>query len=257
MTAKQIQVLIVDDSKIARELLSYIVESDPQLKVMGVAENGEEALEILENKKPDVIITDIVMPKMDGFRLTKKIMTTHPIPIIVISGIYNAEEITQSFQAIEAGALAILEKPQGIGDDQYIDTARFVIQTIKALAELKLDIGININPLTPIAKPSVATIPYPLTHEKLQETSIKSIGIGASIGGPQAIQTILSELPQNFPTPILIVQHISAGFAQGLVNWLKESTSLQISIAQNKEKLCLVMFTSLLINSIWKSIKKM
>lgn len=238
MTTRQIQVLIVDDSKVTRDLLSYIVESDPQLKVLDTAENGEEALEILKKKKPDVVITDIVMPKMDGFKLTRSIMSSNPIPIIVVSGIYKPEEVKRGFQAIEAGALAILEKPKGIGDKQYVDTARFVIQTIKALAEVKFDVGgnINVKPQPALAKMISPSINIPPKGEKIAELlPIKSIGIGASIGGPQAIQTILSSLPLHFPVPILVVQHISSGFAQGLVNWLKESTPLDISIAQNKE----------------------
>lgn len=240
--AKEIKLMIVDDSKVSRDLLAYIVESDPLLKVIALAEDGEQALELLIKESPDVVITDIVMPKMDGFKLTRKIMETKPTPIIVVSGIFNREEVKKSFQAIAAGALAIIEKPKGFGDSQYIDTARFVIETIKALSEIKLESGRNFSLLKPFplaeGKAKDVKSPYlPPTKKTSEEGSkaLRAVGIGASIGGPQALCSILAGLPPDFPAPIFIVQHISSGFVDGLVNWLSESTSLKVKIAENGE----------------------
>ncbi len=235
MQSKEIQVLIVDDSKVSRDLLAYIVESDSQLKVIGFAENGEEAIEFLKHHKPDVVITDVVMPKLDGFKLTKQIMDSQPLPIIVVTGIYNKEEVNKSFKAISAGALTVLEKPKGIGDACYLDTARFVIDTIKAISQVKLDKASFLPPFKPqIPQEKPRT---PKSEEKAQAAKgIKAIAIGASLGGPQALCTLLSSLPSTLPVPILIAQHISNGFIQGLVNWLSESTFLKIHIPKNGEK---------------------
>jgi two-component system chemotaxis response regulator CheB len=229
MTDKKIKVLIVDDSNVSRELMQYIVQSDPQMTVVGMAENGVEALKLLQKTTPDVIMMDIVMPKMDGFELTRQIMSTKPIPIIVVSGIYNKNEMASCFKAIEAGALALLEKPKGIGDAQYKDTARFVIETIRSLSDVKLKIGKNVykpgDQSTYTTRINIDTAP-PVPQK------IEAIAIGASIGGPQALCQLLSELPTNFPVPIYVVQHISAGFVAGFAEWLKESVKLKVTLAK-------------------------
>lgn len=245
MINKQIKIMIVDDSKVARDLLTYIVESDEQLKVVATAEDGEKALQLLKTTAPDVMIVDIVMPNMDGFQLTRKIMETQPLPIIVVSGIYNRDEIKKSFAAISAGALIIIEKPKGYGDNDYLDTARFVIETIKALAEVKFKTGKNVifTPMASSPPPStqkpVASTPYvPLyprpSQDKLTKP-IRAIGIGASIGGPQALSAILSQLPQDLPAAIFVVQHISSGFVDGFVSWLSDVTPLKVAIPKAGE----------------------
>lgn len=237
MSSETINVLIVDDSAVSRELLSFILESDPQIKIMASAQNGEEALEFLKTNTPDVVVLDIVMPKMNGFELTKKIMETKPIPIIVVSGIYSKEEVIKGFQAIEAGALAILEKPNGVGSSQYLDTARFVIQTIKALSAAK--VAKENAPVQPV-KPADVQVKIP--KESLAVASISppeslnAVAIGSSIGGPQSLCTILAKLPASFPAPIFIAQHISGGLIQGLICWLQESTKLKVELAKHGEK---------------------
>lgn len=231
-----INILIVDDSRVTRDLLTFIAESDPQLNIMGYANDGEEAIKFLENNKPDVIIMDIVMPKMNGFEATQHIMKTHPTPIIIISGIYNREEVAKGFEAIKAGALAIIEKPKGVGDSQHIEMARFVIQTIKVISEIKLHIGKNVFEAPSKVSESIARVAATPPPSPYAKRKINAVAIGASIGGPQALCTILSKLPASFPAPIFVVQQISAGFIQGLVNWLSESTTLKVSLAKHGEK---------------------
>lgn len=233
MEAKETKVLIVDDSAVARELLTYIVESDPNMKVISAVEDGEKALEVLEHQTPDVIILDIVMPKMDGFELTRRIMQTKAIPIIVVSGIYNRQEIAKSFQAMDAGALAILEKPKSVGDAQYIETARFVIETIKAISSIE-NISLEVSNYNTTKEKMVKEKPK-LQSFKYQQ-NYEAIAIGGSVGGTQALSSILSELPANYPIPIFVVQHISPGFIQGLADWLNDITSLKIEIAKDKQK---------------------
>lgn len=233
MDNKIINILVVDDSPVSRDLLTYIIESDPSLHVMATAENGEMAIQLVKNQKPDVIMMDIVMPKMNGFEATRQIMEIQPVPIIIVSGIYNSQEVDQCYQAISAGALAILEKPTGIQDPHYAQMAQSIIQAIKNLA------GVKIKPSSHLVVQSLAkttsrplSTPPTLHHGGI---SLDVIGIGASIGGPQALHTILSKFPASFPTPILVVQQISSGFTKGLVDWLATSCSLKVKLAQNKE----------------------
>lgn len=239
MTENPIKVLIVDDSKVSRDLLAYIVGLDPSLKVIGFAENGLEGIEFIKKQKPDVIMTDIEMPKMNGFQFTRKIMETNPIPIIVVSGVYNQAEVATGFDAIDAGALAIIEKPKGLGDTHCMDTARFVAETIKTMAKVKLEVeGIAEGGVPQKA----ASFQTPQQAESLfskewKPTNIEVVAIGASIGGPKAIRTLLSQLPRNFPVPILIVQHITSGFIDGFINWLNASTTFNVKMAVEGEEL--------------------
>lgn len=234
MNNQKIKVLVVDDSPVARDLLTFIIESDPLLQVIGYAPDGQAALKILEHETPDVITMDIFMPKLDGFETTRKIMETRPIPIIIISASYNPSQVEKSFLAIDAGALAIIPKPAGPGDPLFLAASQEIIETIKTVHGVKL--------VKRHQKPSPSPIysPY-LVETKADEISDKSflanaVAIGSSLGGPPALATILSELPASFPVPIFIVQHIAIGFAQGLADWLNTQTKLSVKIAVDHEK---------------------
>lgn len=211
-------VLIVDDSPSARELLTYIINQDPNLEVIGCVENGEKALEFLKFRKPDVITMDIIMPKMDGFETTRRIMAATPIPILIISSSYNPEDVSKSFQAIDAGSLGILKKPMGPTDPEFPIISKKIRETIAGIAGVKL-VARRHRALHVQEKPPVTT-------------PIEVVAIGASLGGPQALKVILSQLPASYPLPIFVVQHISEGFVGGFVDWLNETTPLNVKLAE-------------------------
>jgi len=232
MTKNPIKVLIVDDSAVSRELLAYIIGMDSDLSVIGFAENGMEALQMIHQNRPDIIMTDLEMPIMNGFQLTNKIMKTDPIPIIIVSGAYNPSEIATAFETMEAGALAIIEKPKGIGDAQCIDTARFVTETIKTMSKIKL------TKVLESGSQQKAAIQGRNDHinslaSDWNDHKFDAVGIGASVGGPKAIRYILSQLSTNFPVPIFIVQHITASFIEGFVHWLKNSSTFDVKVVEN------------------------
>ncbi len=235
MDNKIINVLVVDDSPVSRDLLTYIIESDPSLRVVAKAENGEEAIKLVQQHRPNVVMMDIVMPIMNGFEATRHIMEVYPIPIIIVSGIYNPQEVDQCYQAISAGALAILEKPTGIRDPRYAEMAYAITQAIKSLAEIKIKASSHLVVQSQAkAAPPATSAPKPLTSIH-GDVPLEIIGIGASIGGPQALYTILSKFPAAFPASFLVVQQISTGFTKGLVDWLSTSCALKVKLAQNKE----------------------
>lgn len=228
MTNKPINVLIVDDSRVSRELLAHIIESDSELRVMGFAVSGIDALHWLETHTPDVITMDVQMPAIDGFEVTQKIMETNPIPVVVITSAYTSENAEMAFHSMEVGALAILEKPVGFGDKNYHLQAEEIIKAIKTIAGIKL-----------IKKRNLSVrldSQLPLIPEKYLKNEIKAIAIGASLGGPPALAEILSHLPFNFPVPIFIVQHIAAGFIHQFIKWLQERCRLPIHLARHGEK---------------------
>lgn len=228
MQHKIIKVLIVDDSPVARDLLKHIINSDPHLSVIGMAENGEQALKILKTLEPDVITMDIVMPRMNGFEVTKRIMHTKPIPIVIISGDYTPENIEQSFRAVEAGALAILPKPAGVKDAQFEQKTAEIIDTIKAISTIKMG-----NHST--SKQEFVERPY--ENEELVP-KIEAVGIGASLGGPKALSELFSVFSKDFPVPIFVVQHISEGFTKGFAEWLQKNCPLEVRVAQQGEQAC-------------------
>lgn len=224
---KKIKLLIVDDSVVACELLKHIAESDPLIEVVGFASNGLQALEYIKQTIPDVILMDIHMPQMNGFETTRQIMLSRPIPIIICSADYTPNDVQKSFQAIEAGALIILEKPKGPLHPKYPETAKLYVDTIKMVSEVKLV----------TRKFNKIEIQQTQSHPSgVRLNNIASVAIGASLGGPQALQSIFSLISSKFPLPIFVVQHIAEGFAEGLVDWLKHSSTLEVLVAKNGMK---------------------
>ncbi len=223
-----IKVLVVEDSPVIQEFLVHILSSDPEIQVVGTANNGEEAIEAVKLKKPDVITMDIHMPKMDGFEATRIIMETQPTPIVIMSGSSTAKEAAFAFRAIEVGALAVVPRPKGIGHPDYEATAKELIRTVKLMSEVKV--------VRRWAKLRKKAVP-PAQELEVREVSpeIQVVAIGASTGGPIALQTILSGLPKDFLVPVLIVQHIAAGFVEGFVEWLAQSSGFPVHVAADGE----------------------
>jgi two-component system chemotaxis response regulator CheB len=228
---KVIRVLIVEDSPVVRELLTHILGSDPEIEVVGTAENGAVGVEMASRLAPDIITMDIYMPVMDGYEATRRIMRDHPLPVVVVSESFDKKEVEGSFRAIEAGALTILRKPVGIGHPDHERMARELIRTVKLMSEAKVvrrwrSAGDG-------ADSRVSSPPEPILSGG--SPGIEVVVIGASTGGPVVIQTLLSGIPGNFPVPILFVQHMADGFIRGFVDWLNRTSNLPVRIAEENE----------------------
>ncbi len=227
-----IKVLVVDDSPVMRELLSYIINSDSKLQVIGVATNGEEAIKAAKELRPDIITMDLHMPKMDGVEATRIIMETCPVPIVIVSGNNKVTEINYFFQLLEAGAITVLLRPPGIGHKEHIKESAKLVKTLRLMSEVKVVRRISRQP----AKLAFTNKSFNKNSTDLNSAA-EIVAIGASTGGPQALQLIISGLPKNLPFPILIVQHIAPGFIQGFAEWLSKSSGLPVRVAVNGEKL--------------------
>jgi two-component system chemotaxis response regulator CheB len=220
-----IRVVIVDDSPVIVELLTFAIEEDPDLQVIGTAKDGEEAVRLVAEKKPDIVLMDINMPRMSGFEATRQIMGTTAVPIVIMTSARDPREVEVIFEAMQAGALACLKKPTGIDHPEYRKTMDELITTLKLMAVI------------PVVR-RWRTVPYNggvPEHIPAGEPA-RSVGvvvIGASTGGPAAIETLLSRLPYDLPVPVLIVQHISEGFTRGFVDWLEKSSGFPVSIPKN------------------------
>lgn len=223
-----VRVLLVEDSPVSLVVLQRMISSSPDIEIVGTARNGIEALGLIPNLQPAVICTDFYMPGMDGLEFTKEVMAKYPRPILIISASVQPDDTHNIFQLLEAGAVDVFPKPGSGSTADYELVKQDLISKIKVLA------GVTVF----TKHRPVVVKPTPLKVEPNTLTSnaaIRAIAIGASTGGPQALQTILTQLPANFPVPILCVQHISEGFLQGLVNWLRSECRLGIKIAHAGE----------------------
>jgi two-component system chemotaxis response regulator CheB len=224
MTERKISVLVAEDSEVMRMVLVHLLESDPQIRVIGAVGDGQAALDFVKDKKPDVVLMDIHMPRLDGFEATRRIMETQAVPIVICSAISDTRDVVVTFQAMQAGALACIEKPPGREHGDFAAMAAHLLETVKLMSEVKV---VRRTP-RPRPAPAPAARPPELLHAR---SDITLVAIGASTGGPPVLQTILSGLPQNFPVPLLIVQHIAHGFLPGMAAWLSRTTGFQVHIA--------------------------
>lgn len=219
-----IQVLVVDDSTVSRDLLTKILESEPDISVIGTASNGTEAIRLAATLSPDIITMDINMPGIDGFEATRQIMENSPVPIIIISGVEDLAEVAASFRVMEAGALSILPKPPGPDSPSFPSACREIISSIRTYVEVR------VIRRSKIRHPKG---PEPVFHPS--ERVLRLVVIGASTGGPPVIQSIIRKLPRSFPLPLILVQHMSPGFIEGFAEWLTESTGFPVKIPRSDE----------------------
>ncbi len=227
-----IKVLIVEDSPVVREFLVHILSSDKKIQVIGTANNGKEAIEAVKRRKPDIITMDITMPMMNGFDATRRIMETNPTPIVIVTGTYDTKEAATIFRAMEAGALAIVPRPEGIGHPGHKAAADELIRTVKLMSEIKVVRRWH----RPGRKTKIpAVMPLVRVEPGKIEAEVRIVAIGASTGGPLALLTILSRLPKDFPVPVLVTQHMAAGFIHGFAEWLGQRSDLPVHVATHGE----------------------
>ncbi len=238
-----INVLVVEDSPVARELLVHIINTDPGMRVVCAVSDGDEAVEAVARCRPDIVAMDANMPKMNGFEATRLIMETNAVPIVIITASLNVGEIETSFRALQAGALMVMQKPQGIGHPDHDAQAEHLIRTMKLMAEVKVvrrwvraaketrDEGRG----TKDVKAFSSLVP--VSEANGLPSSIQVVAIGASTGGPPVVQAILSGLPKNFPAAVLVVQHMAPGFLDGFTEWLGRTTALPVKVAMDGDEI--------------------
>ncbi len=207
-----IRVLLVDDSAMVRDMIRAILESDPGISVIGEAENGVEAIARAATLKPDIVTMDIEMPVMGGLEAIEKIIAEHPVPILVLTALTG---VRTAFAAMSKGALDVIEKP-----DISPENAQTLINKIRYLS--KVDVYAHLQ----VMRNRGQIKSRPPAQKGFPKTGI--VARAASTGGPQAIYSILSHLPANFPFPIVIAQHIAEGFTQGMVDWFNGGTPMTV-----------------------------
>lgn len=218
------RVLIADDSAVMRRLLLTTLQPEPDMAVVGQAKDGAEAVRLCASLRPDVVIMDINMPVMDGLQATQRILEQEAVPIVVLSGYVGDPSSKMAFEAIRAGALAVVAKPTGPDEPEYLRMHDELVRAVRSMAGLKMTLKQprSSGPIVPMAAHNTPT-------------HVRAVAIAASTGGPAALHFLLRRLPAGFPAPILIVQHITRGFVPGLVEWLSNDTKLDVRLAHPGE----------------------
>ncbi len=224
------RVLVVEDSLTVRKRLVEVLASDPEVDVVGEAENGKRAIELCQSLHPDVMTMDMMLPVMSGLAATEYIMAYCPTPILVVSASTNRGELFKTYEALAAGAVDVLEKPNG--DEAGGEWERRLISAVKLVARIRVishprsRLAGLIRPAAPIAEPR----PRPPA-----ERPVQLVAIGASTGGPGAIVDILRALPASFRLPVLFVLHIGEPFGTALADWLDGQTGRPVAYARDGE----------------------
>ena len=224
-----IKVLVVDDSAVVRDLLKHILTSQSEIVVIGEAKDGQEAVEFVAVNKPDVITMDINMPRLNGFEATRQIMQKYPVPIVIVTASWDPNDLNKTWTAMEAGAVAAIEKPRYSTEEDYKNNAKNIVDTVRLMSQVK------VVRRWPKRKVAVTEVSADRTESRLSAPRYEIVAIGASTGGPPVIKELLETLPENFSAPIAIVQHIARNFTAGLVEWLDRSTALKVRVAKNRE----------------------
>lgn len=232
---EQIRVLIAEDSPTSRHYLSTIIDASPDMIVIGTARNGLEAIQRVDELRPDVVSMDISMPEVNGLEATRRIMEQHPTPIVVVSGLIG-DDVQLSLQAIESGALAVVGKPPSQRHPTFADEQDKLLKTLRAMAGVKV-----ISRRKPRYPKS--NHPDPPIHTIAKGQKPEVIVIGASTGGPSALLQLLRDLPKVTQIPIVIVQHMPDEFITGLAQWLTSATQHHIFVATHQMALQQGMIT--------------
>jgi two-component system chemotaxis response regulator CheB len=221
---KRIRVLIVEDSKVIREFLEHIIGNDPRLEIVGAVGSAEQALLILDRASPDVISMDIRLPGMNGFEATQRIMAERPTPIVVVSASVEKEDLRITMNALQAGALTVLEKPVGTSSAEYEALAERLCTQLAIMSQVK--VVRRRGTARPTHRLERPLVPHP--------GGPRMLGIVTSTGGPSALVQLLGGLRSDFPLPILLVQHITSSFLEGFGSWLEGACPFSVVIVRDR-----------------------
>lgn len=227
---KKVSVLVVDDSLICRQLICQALSQDPDLEVVGTCTNGQEAVEATRRLRPQVITMDVEMPVMDGLTAVEHIMADTPTPILMLTADPRQQAPELTYRALELGALALQIKPAIDAGLEAWNLSREVrlLSSVRVIRHLR-------RPMATAARQIIP--PGQATPGLVVPDPPGLIAVASSTGGPQVIHRMLSELPEDFPTPVVIVQHINAAFAESLAAWLGSASRLRVKLAEDGEQL--------------------
>lgn len=227
---KKIKVLIVDDSALVRQALVEVLSSDPDIEIMDTAADPYIAVQKMKDKTPDVITLDVEMPRMDGITFLQKLMTQHPIPVVICSTL-AAERSETALKALEFGAVEIIQKPS-MGTKQFFEESKIrICDTVKAAAMSKTK---KIQATRKVTPKLSADAVLPKSSKSMLKTTEKIVVVGASTGGTEALKVFLEALPPDAPG-IVIVQHMPENFTRAFSKRLDSACQISVKEASNND----------------------
>jgi two-component system, chemotaxis family, protein-glutamate methylesterase/glutaminase len=192
----------------------------PFIEVVGAAHDGEEALELVEQLRPDVVTLDLNMPRLDGLGFLRRQMARRPVPVVLLSVASESGELV--LQALDAGAVDVVRKPTALASERVLEVADDLIAKVKAAADAKVHVP------TPDAARPVAVVPH-----RPRQTDV--VVIGVSTGGPQALKHLIPQLSPTFPVPVVVVLHMPVGYTELFARSLREASPLPVAEARDGE----------------------
>ena len=232
-----VEVLIVDDLKSARDLIRDILASDPHIHICGMADNGDTALEMVEKLEPHLVVLDSHLKQTSGFEVAEEIMRVRPTPIVMVTAASDAVANPPA-RLFACGVLDVIQKRDLFRWRTHPEVAASFVRKVKLLSKVnrfsikkqRKTANKRLNPADPF--PPAAKKP-----DVLRNGEHRLIAIVSSTGGPNALFKVLHDLPANFSVPIVIVQHMSPGFIQGLAEWLDHKGRIRVRVARNNQGL--------------------
>jgi two-component system chemotaxis response regulator CheB len=212
-----IRTVIVDDSAFVRKTVRDMLSLSSQIDVVGTARNGEDALQMVEELKPDVVTCDLVMPELDGVGFVRKQMSRRAVPILILTA--SPEDAERVMEALEAGAVDFIQKPTALATDDLLSIREDLIQKVKEAALA--------------ASPSAPLLPAPINGGKGSDAakSVDIVVLGISTGGPQALRYLVPQFPSDFPVPFVIVLHMPVGYTAPFAEKLAAISHLPVKEA--------------------------
>ena len=253
--ARPLTVVIVDDSAVQRRFARAAIEADHDLRVVGEARNGRDAVELVDRLRPSAVLMDLHLPVMNGIEAIERIMAIRPTPILVYSAFVDGDDRDNAAAALAAGAVDVMEKPDGKqppradgGLDAYAETLRSRLRMagrVKVITHPRARLGGPVGAMSTrglhsgqAAAPCRLAASAPVTSlEGLRPRPVSVIAVGASTGGPQALALVLSALPAELDAAVVVVQHMADGFIEGLAGWLDSLCALPVRVGMNGRRL--------------------
>jgi two-component system chemotaxis response regulator CheB len=229
---KPVRLLVVDDSVSVRAVLRRFFSWTDDIQVVGEAADGEAAVRAVEELAPHVVLMDLVMPGLDGYRAIERIMSEHPTPILVLSSKAVRDQVRTAFEALRRGAVDVLPKPEDPASWRHLaQVLPELVREVAASHAAQQPAPGTRRPRRRAAAPTAAVE----QEATLPRRDLRWLAIGSSTGGPTALADLLAALPPRPPVSVLIVQHIAPGFESGLIDWLASETGLDVRLARDGE----------------------
>jgi two-component system, chemotaxis family, protein-glutamate methylesterase/glutaminase len=219
-----VRVVVVDDSAYVRKVVRQMLSRSPFIEVVGAARDGDEALEMVEQLRPDVVTLDLNMPHSDGLDFLRKQMARRPLPVIVLSIASESGEMV--IKALDAGAVDVVQKPTALATDKVFAIADDLVAKVKAVAAARVPSALK--------GPADRDVPVPTTPRAVKTDVVV---IGVSTGGPQALKRVIPQLPADFPVPIAMVLHMPVGYTELFARSLGEASRLAVAEARDGDPL--------------------